>query len=251
MRQIMKKYGPIVLVASVVIPSFLLGSMALANDGSSESVQKFARWACERGVSDRQIDLAIRSLGKGHTIALADFGKDPRSERLSVFDLKTGKITSVRTTHGIGNGDQFHFEKFDDRPNSRAVMAGVFRTNSPYRGRDGKMSLRLESIDDTRKMAELRGLTVGSCGMISQQLDTSDLPKRSWGALCLPARKNQELTHQMNDGILISFSSRESERTSGCDHLASAVGGRDETSFERSEKVVSEGMTQPEIDGRE
>lgn len=80
------------------------------------------------------------------TLTVIDYSKPSTEKRLWVFDLKSRElIYEELVAHGQGTGANIATQ-FSNEPDSHRTSLGLFRTDTPYVGKNG-YSLRLDGLD--------------------------------------------------------------------------------------------------------
>jgi hypothetical protein len=79
-------------------------------------------------------------------LAVIDYSRSSRVQRLWVFDLQEGRLLyREHVAHGQGTGED-QAERFSNRPGSLQSSLGLFFTTDTYNGRNG-YSLRMDGLE--------------------------------------------------------------------------------------------------------
>lgn len=233
------------LLSLCVLP-LTFSSFAFADsERSDEKLQKLRAWACERGVSDKDLEHALKS-SKKDRLVFADYGLSAKSKRLFVYDLSTGEVSKYRVTHGLGNGPHSsEFQSFKSNEASRAVPGGVHVLSEDVH-RGGKRllaeTLRLNGVENDNRSSAARGITFGNCGVLSRRMSESAQVYRSWGSMCLPEKDAKELLPKVKGSALVNFDSRKAAKNRVCPQVEVQPeihqgDERTDESFERTEHL--------------
>ncbi len=109
------------------------------------------------------LDRNRRFLKATDVIAIADYAKPSREERLYLLHTDSGLITSYHVAHGRGSDPSHcgYLRHFSNEHGSAASSAGAYVTGDLYHGKYGR-SLRLKGLDGSNSNAEARGIVVHS-----------------------------------------------------------------------------------------
>lgn len=235
------------LISSLI----LLPALAAAQTASPQ----LWAWACRQGVAKADLERALRTADNDRYIVFADYGLRARSERLFVYDIRTGEVSRHRVTHGLGNAPRHdpEFRDFSSRPGSSAVPGGVHVLGSKVERneRRGSTELLLHGQDARNASSAFRRIALGDCGETSRRLRAAGRVPRSGGSMCLDAADARRLLPKLGGAALVNFDSRRADPARACPRLAVHQGDeRSDESFERTESLpMDSDLSQIEIHG--
>lgn len=193
--------------------------------GASFDDSKLRVWACEIGVSDRELDLALKESHQRY-IGFADFSLRATDPRLKIYDRLTGRFTVHHVSQGIGSSESnIKFSGFREAPGSQGTPGGVLRVSAKvYEGSSNGRIQYLEGLEPKNANSGLgekrqgRRLAFGWCNRTSRAMDHNVLA-RSEGSLCLPKGEARRVGDRMRGAVLINFESLKSREKRDC-HLS-------------------------------
>jgi hypothetical protein len=144
-------------------------------------------------------------LARTDVMAVVDYSKPSREERLFLVDIDSGTVTSHLVAHGRGS-DPAHtgyLEHFSNEAGSAASSAGAYVTGDLYHGKYGR-ALRLKGISDTNSNAQRRGIVVHSAPYAEPEvIDRIGKLGRSEGCFALSELSLFLVLRQLGPGRLL------------------------------------------------
>lgn len=138
-------------------------------------------------------------------VAIADFGRASADPRFHLLDMAGGRVTSLLVSHGRGS-DPAHsgwLQRFSNVEGSAATSAGAYRTVDYYTGRHGR-SIRLDGLDPTNNLAEVRAIVVHGAPYVSAQMArTTGKIGRSEGCFAFAEADLPQVLDRLGPGRLI------------------------------------------------
>lgn len=138
-------------------------------------------------------------------MAIVDYAKPSREERLFLVDIESGVITSHHVAHGRGS-DPAHsgyLDHFSNEPGSAASSAGAYVTGDLYHGKYGR-AMRLKGLNATNSNAERRGIVVHSAPYAEPEvIDRMGKLGRSEGCFALSELSLFLVLRQLGPGRLL------------------------------------------------
>lgn len=104
-------------------------------------------------------------------MAIVDFSKPSRDQRMTIVDLASGQGLSFLVAHGRGS-DPMHsgwVEQFSNEPGSLASSNGAYLTAARYVGMHGD-SQRLIGLDPENSNAEARAIVIHPAAYVSDEI---------------------------------------------------------------------------------
>lgn len=161
-----------------------------------------------RDLLDRALEAMERKrslLARTDVIAIVDYSRPSREERLFLVDIESGVITSHHVAHGRGSdpGHTGFLEHFSNEPGSAASSAGAYVTGDFYEGQYGR-SLRLRGLNETNSNAQRRGIVVHSAPYAEPEvIDRMGKLGRSEGCFALSELSLFLVLRQLGPGRLL------------------------------------------------
>ncbi|HEX8534326.1 MAG TPA: murein L,D-transpeptidase catalytic domain family protein [Allosphingosinicella sp.] len=144
-------------------------------------------------------------LGRTDVIAIVDYSRPSREERLFLVDMESGVVTGHHVAHGRGS-DPAHtgyLEHFSNAPGSAASSAGAYVTGDLYHGRYGR-AMRLKGVSETNSNAQSRGIVVHSAPYAEPEvIDRMGKLGRSEGCFALSELSLFLVLRQLGPGRLL------------------------------------------------
>lgn len=134
-------------------------------------------------------------------LSVIDFSLHSSQRRFHVVDLRTGRVDSYHTAHGV-KSDQDHdgiATEFSNVEGSLQTSLGFLLTAETYFGQHG-YSLRLDGVSETTSKARVRAIVVHAADYVKPGLDRMG---RSWGCPALPTDVNKRVIDQIRNGSLV------------------------------------------------
>ncbi len=133
------------------------------------------------------------------TIAVIDFDKSSDQERMFVFDLKSGEVSSYKTSHGRGS-DPRHSgtpSVFTNDNKTWTSSLGCYIAGGFYSGGNGR-SLILHGFEETNYMACKREMVIHGAPEFAK-----DSGWRSQGCPAVKPRQRDEIFQKLGGGTLV------------------------------------------------
>jgi L,D-transpeptidase catalytic domain len=136
-----------------------------------------------------------------NVISIVDFGKGSAFSRLFVIDLKTGKVSTYHTTHGVGSdpNDTGTAEIFGNVVDSGMSSVGFFRTAETYSGTYG-YAIRIDGLSDSNSNVRARAVVFhGWASAVEKNVKQA----RSHGCFAFDFKVRDEIINKIKGGSLI------------------------------------------------
>jgi hypothetical protein len=198
--------GAALLVAALFTPK--IGSASSASFARAD-FDETAIGTIEKDVFDLALSAASCAVRAGDaaapsTLTVIDYSKPSTEKRLWVFDLKSRElIYEELVAHGQGTGANMA-TAFSNNDESHQTSIGLFRTDTPYVGKNG-YSLRLDGLDrGFNDRARERAIVMHGAPYVSESfVKANGRLGRSWGCPAVSAAVAREMIDRVKGGGLV------------------------------------------------
>lgn len=152
------------------------------------------------------LDIHHHKLPHRDRIYLVDFKKFSGDERFYEVDLVSGRVTTLRTSHGRGS-DPSHTgfaERFSNEPDSHMSSVGAYATAGANWGPQQGANVLLDGLEYTNNLARERAIIVHAADYADPDfLAREGKLGRSYGCFSVAHSDLQPLRERMGEGRLL------------------------------------------------
>lgn len=124
------------------------------------------------------------------TIVLIDYDAPSNTQRMTIVDLKTGKVKRYTVAHGLGGTNT--------RAGSRGSELGFMKFAETLHTKAG-LSIRIDGLEPDNKDARERGMILHGAKYVKEGRNAG----RSWGSLAVDQNSLGEIVRQIKKNTLL------------------------------------------------
>jgi L,D-transpeptidase catalytic domain len=136
-------------------------------------------------------------------ISVIDYTLSAKLPRFHIFELSTGRVKSIHTSHGRGSDPEHDgfADRFSDIPESKMTALGFLRTAETYfSAKFQSPALRLDGLSLSNKLARERAIVIHGANYV---LPEKGVVGRSLGCPALSQKLAQPVIDRIKGGSLI------------------------------------------------